>query len=78
MSALRGAGDRWLAGHPLEGVDFRLHDPVEIVEGQFTGDCGTVALLLAIFPQPVYLVALGARGDVRTRQSALRRSTPAV
>lgn len=77
MSAQRGAGDRWLAGDSPHGVVFRQHDVVVITEGKFAGARGSVVLLLAVTPAPLYLVALGAGGDVRTRQSALRRADPA-
>lgn len=71
MSAHRGAGDRWLAGRSVVGVTFGHHDTVEITGGPYDGARGTIALLVAITPEPVYLVALGARGDVRVRQSSL-------
>lgn len=71
---MRGAGDRWLAGEPLDGVRFALHDPVEIVGGPLDGLRGTIALLMALTPEPSYLVALRDRADVRVRQSALRRA----
>lgn len=69
--SVRGAGDRWLAGELPPGVVFRLHDRVEITDGRFAGRAGTVALLIAVSPEPSYLVSSGA-ADVRVRQSALR------
>ena len=69
----RGAGDRWLAGEAVDGVDFALHAPVEIGLGRHEGRRGRVALLLALGDDPVYLVALsGQGGEARVRQSALR------
>jgi hypothetical protein len=53
-------------------VSFAHHDAVEITAGQFAGARGIIALLVALTPDPVYLVGLGALGDVRVRQSSLR------
>ncbi len=69
----RGAGDRWLAGEPVDGVEFGHHAAVEIVDGRFAGARGRVELLLAIDPEPQYLVALGGgTGTAKVRQSSLR------
>ena len=69
----RGAGDRWLAGERLHGVTFAHHDSVDITAGRYDGESGVVVLLLALEPEPRYLIALGdGRGDVPVRQSALR------
>ncbi len=68
-----GAGDRWLAGERVDGVLFGHHDRVEFVTGRFGGERGRVELLLALGPEPRYLVALERGGEaVRVRQSALR------
>jgi len=69
---MRGLGDRWLAGEPVDGVAFAHHDSVEVVGGSLDGHAGTVLLLLAVAPEPLYLVAVDGRGDVRIRQSALQ------
>jgi hypothetical protein len=76
MSEMRGVGDRWLAGQEVPGVRFAHHDPVEITAGPHDGARGTIALLIGLVPEPSYLVALGARGDVRVRQSLLRPFPP--
>lgn len=70
--SVRGAGDRWLAGERVDGVRFALHDRVEITSGARAGNAGAIILLLALAPEPRYLVSLDASGDVRVRQSALR------
>lgn len=71
---VRGAGDRWMAGEAITGVEFGLQERVEIHEGQNDGDRGVIIFLVAIRPEPLYLVALdGGKGDLRVRQSALRR-----
>jgi hypothetical protein len=68
-----GLGDRWLQGERLPGVDFAQHDRVTIAGGSRDGQTGAVILLLAVAPQPLYLVSLDAEaGDLKVRQSALR------
>ena len=77
----RGAGDRWLDGESIPGVQFAQGDDVEIVAGNHAGRRGRVLLLVALPPEAVYLVALQLGDDtitgteiaVRTAQSALRR-----
>ena len=68
-----GLGDRWLRGERLPGVGFALHERVTIAGGSRDGQAGGVLLLLAVAPEPLYLVALdGGAGDLKVRQSALR------
>ena len=70
---IRGLGDRWLAGEAIPGVAFAHNQAVEILTGPRARERGTIALLLGVMPEPLYLVALGSgRGDVRVRQSGLR------
>jgi hypothetical protein len=70
---IRGLGDRWLAGDAVPGVAFAHNETVEILAGSRAQQRGTIALLLGVEPEPVYLVALSdGRGDVRLRQSELR------
>lgn len=72
MTAL-GAGDRWLQGEKPEGVHFAHHDRVTIMEGPRDGDEGTIVLLVALSPEPMYLVQPDEGGrEVRVRQSALQ------
>jgi len=66
-----GLGDRWLAGERIDGVAFAHNEAVEVVTGRLTGQLGTVVLLMAVSPEPLYLVATDA-GDARVRQSELR------
>lgn len=68
----KGAGDRWLSGQAVPGVAFAQRAPVEIVGGARDGQRGTVLLLVALDPEPAYLVLLETGGDVRIRQSNLR------
>lgn len=69
----RGAGDRWLAGDPLEGVRFSHHAAVEISGGRFDGARGRIELLIALAPEPQFLVALAdGGGTVKVPQSSLR------
>ena len=72
---VRGIGDRWMAGEEIPGVTFALNDQVEILEGPNAGEGGSVIFLVALRPEPLYLVERGSgKGDVRLRQSALRRA----
>ena len=67
-------GDRWLAGEPIDGVSLELHARVRIVEGRHAGKTGSVAFLMNLEGDPLYLVELSAgTGDVRVPQSALER-----
>lgn len=77
MTQEPGIGDRWLAGESVPGVEYALHDAVEVVAGPFDGERGTISLLIGLTPEPAYLVTLAARRDVRVRQSALRRTDSA-
>jgi hypothetical protein len=62
-----------MAGEQIPGVDFGLDAAVEISEGPHAGDGGRIVILLAVRPEPLYLVELrSGTGDVRVRQSALR------
>ena len=81
MSARRsprapGIGDRWMSGERLPGVDFGLHDAVQVTEGTHAGRTGRVLLLAAPPPAPAYLVAVDGAGEVPVRlaQTALRAS----
>lgn len=67
----RGAGDRWLAGEQVEGVAFAHLARVVVARADGAGRRGRVALLLALRPQPRYLVALDDGGDVRVGQDDL-------
>ena len=74
MSVIRGQGDRWLDGEPIDGVSLELNARVRIVDGRDTGKTGSVAFLMNLDRDPLYLVELSAgTGDVRVRQSALER-----
>lgn len=68
----RGLGDRWLAGEPVPGVAFAHNERVTFVGGRYDGDEGTVVLLMAIEPEPAYLVSHAQGGEVRVRQSSLQ------
>jgi hypothetical protein len=73
--SIRGQGDRWLAGDRVDGVEFEHHARVEIIAGPHAGQRGAVAFLMNLERDPLYLVQLlPSGGDVRVRQSALRRS----
>lgn len=66
-----GAGDRWLDGDAVAGVRFAHKQPVEIVGGSRDGQRGRILLLIALEPEPTYLVMLEVGTEIRVRQSAL-------
>jgi hypothetical protein len=69
----RGAGDRWLAGDLVDGVSFAHHQSVSVNAGVHRGELGIVLLLVALTPEPRFLVRLvSGAGDVRVSQSMLR------
>ena len=69
----RGAGDRWLAGDLVDGVHFAHHQSVSVVADAHGGELGIVLLLVALTPEPRFLVRLASgAGDVRLAQSMLR------
>lgn len=72
-SPLLGLGDRWLRGEAVAGVAFALHDRVRLVGGSRDGQGATVRLLLAVTPEPHYLVVLDGDDarELRVRQSSL-------
>ena len=76
MIPIQGVGDRWLAGESIPGVEFALHDTVELVGGPLDGERGSIALLMGLTPEPSYLVSMSRGRDVRQPQGALRRADP--
>lgn len=62
----------WMAGHDLEGVQFRLNDAVEVVNGAEVGARGSVISLETLTDDPTYLVELSDGTDRTFPQSALR------
>lgn len=68
---IRGAGDRWLAGEDVPGVAFARHERVRITTGPRSGHAGRIDLLIALLPEPHYLLRLADGSDVRVPQSVL-------
>jgi hypothetical protein len=66
--------DLWLRGHSPTGVDFRLHDPVRVASPLSDGGIGAIASLLALEPEPRYLVELGSGSAVEVYQRWLKRA----
>ncbi len=66
-----GVGDRWLDGDAVDGVRFGPKQAVEIVGGSRDGQRGRILLLIALEPEPTYLVMLEIGSEIRVRQSAL-------
>jgi hypothetical protein len=76
VTGIRGVGDRWLAGEPIDGIAFGFKSAVELADGRNAGRRGTVVLLMDVSADPLYLVELGGQGGaVRVRQSSLRPAT---
>ena len=74
VSDIRGLGDRWLDGEPIDGVDFPLHARVMLTLGRHAGKTGTVAFLMNLDEDPLYLVELkDGSGDLRVRGGGMRR-----
>ena len=74
VTDIRGVGDRWLAGEAIDGVDFPLHARVMLTLGRHAGKTGTVAFLMNLDEDPLYLVELqDGSGDVRVRGAGMRR-----
>jgi len=68
---LEEANDYWFKFEPIEGVRFRLNDPVRIKSGEYKGQCGSVVSLKSVEPV-IYLVELGETGrDVDIEESVL-------
>ena len=68
-----GIGDRWLAGERLPGVQFALHDAVEIVAGERAGETARVMLLARVGGRVEYVVSVAGSGEIRVAQDALRQ-----
>lgn len=69
---LRGLGDRWLHGEPLDGIAFGPADHVRVRDGKHAGQGGRILLLMGGPPDPLYLLDLDDEGGpARVRQSAL-------
>jgi hypothetical protein len=62
----------WLAGGRLPAVRFACNEPVLVLAGPLAGRLATVVALVALEPEPVYTVRLGAgTGDLHLSGSAL-------
>jgi hypothetical protein len=62
----------WMAGRPHALTRFGLNEPVVVVAGALSGRLGVVVALVALEPEPVYTVMLGAGSrDVHLPESAL-------
>lgn len=69
--SVKGAGDRWLAGENVDGVTFARHDVVRFTSGSRAGATGVIELLVALAPEPQYLIVMHDGGNVRAPQSVL-------
>ena len=53
----------WFSSRPIPGVAFGLNDSVQIKSGENAGALATVISLVALEPEPTYMVELGSGGD---------------
>jgi hypothetical protein len=69
---LHEAEARWLESRPVPGVLFQLNEPVEVRGGVHAGQMGSAIGLLALAPEPLYLIELEPEGhDIQALQSQL-------
>jgi hypothetical protein len=64
----------WLNSEQVPGASFKLNDDVLITSETFKGERGAVISLLALEPEPVYLVELGSGFEAEVAESDLRRA----
>jgi hypothetical protein len=64
----------WKEGHSPTGVDFLLGDSVQITSPLSNGGVGEIASLLALEPEPRYLIELGLGAEIEVYQRWLKRS----
>lgn len=67
--AVRGIGDRWLAGEAIPGVRFGWHDRVRVVAGEHAGASGWVKLLARVGARVEYVVGKEGGGEIRVRDT---------
>jgi hypothetical protein len=71
-NALMQATEDWMAGVLPLGVRFRLNDPVDVVAGPDSGKSAAVISLVALSPEPKYLLEDSDGHDFYALQSHLR------
>jgi hypothetical protein len=64
----------WFSFQPIPGAAYRLNDSVGVTSGEFKGESGAVVSLLALAPEPVYLVELSSGADIKISESELERA----
>jgi hypothetical protein len=61
----------WLEGAMPDGVMFALGSPVVVSAGRHSGESGIIVLLVALNPEPVFLVEIFVAALCRLNQSSL-------
>jgi hypothetical protein len=61
----------WYQGRLPPGVAFGLNAPIRVAAGDQAGATGSVIGLIAVSPEPRYLVELASGVDVELGQSSL-------
>ena len=64
----------WFARISIPGVLFEHNDSVSVVDGEYTGENGSLISVEELGQDPVYLVELGSGKDVQVFQSQLKLS----
>lgn len=61
----------FLSHAPISGVVFEHNDFVLVVSGIHTGSKGTLASLISLTPEPIFILELESGFDVEIKQSEL-------
>jgi hypothetical protein len=61
----------WYQGNLPSGVLHGLNDSVKVLRGPLSGARGAVISLIAVHPEPRYLIELDSGDDVELEQSVL-------
>lgn len=66
--------ERFFAGIRNDQVHFAINDAVDITMGRYVGRGGSVISILALDPEPLFLIELGDApfGDIELPQSSLK------
>ena len=63
----------WFSFQTVPGAAFKLNDSVSVEAGELKGERGNVVALLALRPEPRYLVELSSGSDAEIAESELSR-----
>jgi len=63
---------QWTTAEGVDGVCYRFGDLVEVEKGKSKGAAGEIIALVAIDPEPIYLIELPTGKSVSAAQSELK------